>query len=57
VLKAPEISLLAQLEIIFGILLVWLGAGERPAATVLQGGALVLFALVANELMVWKKKQ
>jgi hypothetical protein len=24
---------------------------------VLQGGALVLFALVANELMVWKKKQ
>ncbi len=57
VLKAPEISLLAQLEIIFGILLVWLGAGERPAATVLQGGALVLFALVSNELMVWKKKR
>ncbi|MCZ8294930.1 MAG: DMT family transporter [Hylemonella sp.] len=57
VLKAPEISLLAQLEIIFGILLVWLGAGEQPASTVLQGGALVLFALVANELMVWKKKQ
>lgn len=57
VLKAPEISLLAQLEIIFGILLVWLGVGERPAATVLQGGALVLFALVSNELMVWKKKQ
>ncbi len=57
VLKAPEISLLAQLEIIFGILLVWLGAGERPAATMLQGGALVLFALVANELMVWKRKQ
>lgn len=57
VLKAPEVSLLAQLEIIFGILLVWLGAGERPATTVLQGGALVLFALIANELMVWKKKQ
>lgn len=57
VLKAPEISLLAQLEIIFGILLVWVGAGERPAGTVLQGGGLVLFALVANELMVWKKKQ
>lgn len=57
VLKAPEISLLAQLEIIFGILLVWLGAGERPAATVLQGGALVLFALVSNELMFWKKKR
>ena len=57
VLKAPEVSLLAQLEILFGILLVWLGAGERPAAAVLQGGALVLFALVANELMVWNKKR
>lgn len=57
VLKAPEVSLLAQLEILFGILLVWLGAGERPATAVLQGGVLVLLALVANELMVWKKKQ
>lgn len=57
VLKAPEISLLAQLEIIFGILLAWLGAGEAPGSAVLQGGVLVLFALVANELMVWKKKQ
>jgi drug/metabolite transporter (DMT)-like permease len=56
VLKAPEVSLLAQLEILFGILLVWLGAGERPATAVLQGGTLVLLALVANELMVWKKK-
>jgi len=57
VLKAPEVSLLAQLEILFGILLVWLGAGERPAAAVLQGGALVLLALVANEWMVWNKKR
>jgi drug/metabolite transporter (DMT)-like permease len=57
VLRAPEISLLAQLEILFGILLVWVGAGERPGAAVLQGGALVLLALVANEWMVWKRKQ
>ncbi len=57
VLKAPEISLLAQLEIIFGILLVWIGAGERPGAAVLQGGALVLLALLANEWMAWKKKR
>lgn len=57
VLKAPEVSLLAQLEILFGILLVWLGAGERPGAAVLQGGALVLLALVANEWMVWNKKR
>ena len=57
VLKAPEISLLGQLEILFGILLVWIGAGERPGLPVLQGGALVLCALVANEWMVWKRKQ
>ncbi len=57
VLKAPEISLLAQLEILFGILLVWIGAGERPGLAVLQGGALVLFALLANEWMAWNKKR
>ncbi|MDP3702211.1 MAG: DMT family transporter [Hylemonella sp.] len=57
VLKAPEVSLLAQLEIIFGILLVWVGAGEQPTVAVLQGGALVLLALVGNELMAWKYKR
>jgi drug/metabolite transporter (DMT)-like permease len=57
VLKAPEISLLAQLEILFGILLVWVVAGEAPGSAVLQGGALVLLALVVNEWLVWKKKR
>lgn len=57
VLKAPEISLLAQLEILFGILLVWAVAGEAPGSAVLQGGAMVLFALVVNEWLVWKKKR
>jgi hypothetical protein len=42
VLKAPEISLLALLEVVFGVLWAWLGAGERPACAVLGGGALVL---------------
>ena len=55
-LKAPEMSLLALLEIIFGILLVWLGAGEAPGSSVLYGGALVIGALVINELMAWKEK-
>lgn len=55
-LKAPEISLLALLEIIFGILLVWLGAGEVPGNSVLYGGTLVIGALVINELMAWKEK-
>ncbi len=57
VLKAPEISLLGQLEILFGILLVWIGAGEKPSVAVLQGGALVLLALVGNELIRWNKKR
>jgi drug/metabolite transporter (DMT)-like permease len=54
VLKAPEIALLALLEVIFGILLAWLGADEVPSATVLAGGALVIGALVANELVSWR---
>lgn len=56
VLKAPELSLLALLEVIFGILLVWLGAGEAPGATVLVGGTLVISALVANEVLGWKQR-
>lgn len=57
VLKAPEISLLAQLEVLFGILLAWIGAGEVPGSAVLQGGLLVLAALVANELLAWKQSR
>ena len=55
-LKAPEISLLALLEIIFGILLVWVGANEVPDSSVLYGGALVIGALVMNEILGWKDK-
>ena len=51
VLKAPEISLLALLEVVFGIALAWLGAGEAPGNTMLVGGTLVLGALFANELL------
>ncbi|MGE4244137.1 DMT family transporter [Ramlibacter sp.] len=54
VLKAPEISLLALLEVIFGILLAWIGANEAPGHTVLLGGALVIGALVANEIAGWR---
>jgi len=56
VLKAPEISLLALLEVVFGILLAWVGAGEAPGSTVLVGGTLVIGALVANELLGWKQR-
>ena len=56
VLKAPEISLLALLEVIFGIALAWLGANEVPGPTVLVGGALVLGALLVNELLGWRAR-
>jgi drug/metabolite transporter (DMT)-like permease len=51
VLSGPEISLLGLLEVVFGVLWAWLGAGEAPSAAVLGGGALVLAALVGNELL------
>lgn len=56
ILKAPEISLLALLEVIFGILLAWLGAGEVPGHSVFTGGALVVGALVINELIGWRQR-
>lgn len=56
VLKAPEVSLLGLLEVIFGILLAWAGAQEVPSTHVLTGGALVITALVLNELIGWRQK-
>lgn len=57
VLKAPEVALLALLEVIFGIALAWLGAGETPAPSVLTGGALVIGALVFNELLALRGRR
>ncbi|MEO5660476.1 MAG: DMT family transporter [Polaromonas sp.] len=56
VLKAPEVALLALLEVIFGILLAWMGAGEVPGSSVLTGGSLVIGALVMNELIGWRQR-
>ena len=56
VLKAPEVSLIALLEVIFGIALAWWGANEAPQATVLIGGALVIGALVMNEALGWRQR-
>lgn len=49
-LPATELALLALLEVIFGVLLAWLGANEIPSDSTLAGGALVLAALAANHL-------
>jgi len=51
VLSAPELSLLALLEVLFGVALAWIGAGEAPTPAVLTGGALVLGTLAAHEAL------
>ncbi len=49
-LSAPELSLLALLEVLQGPLWTWLFANEAPTSATLVGGAVVLGALVFNEL-------
>jgi drug/metabolite transporter (DMT)-like permease len=56
VLKAPEMALLGLLEVIFGIVLAWLGAGEVPGHEVFIGATLVMGALMVNELVAWKSR-
>ena len=50
-LAAPEIALLALIEVILGPVWAWLWADETPARATLCGGALVISALVFNELL------
>jgi drug/metabolite transporter (DMT)-like permease len=57
VLRAPEMSLLALLEIIFGIVLAWMFANEVPTGAVLVGGGVVMLALVLNEWLAWRERQ
>ena len=57
VLKAAEMSLVGQLEIIFGVALAWLGANEVPGPNVLAGGAMVLVALSINEALSMRGRQ
>lgn len=49
-LSATEVALLALLEVVLGPIWAWLGAGEQPSVATLTGGAIVLAALVLNEL-------
>jgi drug/metabolite transporter (DMT)-like permease len=49
-LPAPQLALLALLEVVLGPLWSWIGAAEVPSAATLTGGAIVLAALAANEL-------
>lgn len=54
-LSATEVALLALLEVVLGPLWAWLGAGEVPSASALFGGALVLSALLFNELVAARR--
>lgn len=56
VLSAPEVSLLALLEVLFGITLAWIWANEPPQPSVIQGGLLVLLAVLGNELLGWRER-
>ena len=55
VLPAPELALLSLLEVIFGVLWAWWGAGEAPTGAVIGGGGLVLAALAGNEALALRK--
>jgi drug/metabolite transporter (DMT)-like permease len=48
-LKPHEVALIALLEVVLGPLWAWLGAGELTPASTLQGGAVIVLALLANE--------
>lgn len=54
-LSAPEISLLALIEVLLGPIWAWLGAGEVPTNETLLGGGVVLTALIFNELAAMRK--
>jgi drug/metabolite transporter (DMT)-like permease len=48
-LSAAQTSLLALLEVVFGIVLTWAFGGEQPGLPTLVGGVVVLAALVYHE--------
>ncbi|MDR3221763.1 MAG: DMT family transporter [Candidatus Accumulibacter sp.] len=56
-LPAAEMALLGLLEILFGVLWVWLGAGEQPSPVTLTGGGLVIAALILNEALALRQKR
>lgn len=49
-LASHEVALIALLEVVLGPIWAWLGAGEAMSIATIQGGLLVLVALVGNAL-------
>jgi drug/metabolite transporter (DMT)-like permease len=56
-LAPHEIALLGLLEVVLGPLWAWIGAGEHPGVSTIQGGALVLGALALNEWLAQRERQ
>lgn len=55
-LSAPEIALLAQLEVLFGVTWAWAWGGERLTPDALAGGMMVLGALAVNEVLAMRRR-
>lgn len=51
-LSAQEIALICLLEVVLGPIWAWLGAGEAIGAATIQGGLMVVGALLVNEFGV-----
>jgi drug/metabolite transporter (DMT)-like permease len=49
-LPPHEIALICLLEVVLGPIWAWLGAGEKMPQATIEGGLLVIVALIANEL-------
>jgi drug/metabolite transporter (DMT)-like permease len=56
VLPAPEVALLGLLEVIFGVLWAWVGAGEAAGSAALVGGAIVVGSLMFNEWLSLRER-
>jgi drug/metabolite transporter (DMT)-like permease len=50
-LAPHEVALIALLEVVFGPVWAWIGAGEAMPAATIQGGLVVLAALAANAMV------
>lgn len=55
-LAPHEVALIGLMEAVLGPLWAWLGAAEVPNRSTLQGGAVVLTALLLNELMAIRQR-
>lgn len=56
-IPAAEVALLALVETVLGPIWAWLGIGEAPGANTLIGGAVVLCAIIGNNLLALRARR